>query len=97
MDYCENISEYLRSTKGSLLIFEEGLELRVGGYTDADSRMSTSACILELCWFDLLEGFQIIDQWKLNMLYICKIHSGSYDSCRLRCHTIGCYDIVVQR
>ena len=58
----KNISKYLRSTKGLFLIFEEGLELRVGGYIDADGRMSTSAYILELCWFDLLEGFQAIDQ-----------------------------------
>ena len=48
LDCCKNIAKYLRSTKGLFLIFEEGLELRVGGYTDADGRMSTSACILEL-------------------------------------------------
>ena len=68
MDCCENIPKYLRSTKRLFLIFEEGLELKVGGYTDADGRISTSACILELYWFGMLEGFQAIDQWKLNML-----------------------------
>ena len=41
LDYCKNISKYLRSIKGLFLIFEEGLELRVGGYTDVDGRMST--------------------------------------------------------
>ena len=64
----KNISKYLRSTKKLFLIFEEGLELKVGGYTDADGRMSTLVYILELHWFDILEGFQAIDQWKLNML-----------------------------
>ena len=42
LDCCENIPQYLRST--------EGIELRVGGYTNTDGRMSTSACILKLCW-----------------------------------------------
>ena len=51
------IPEYLRSTKGLFLIFEDGLELRVERYTDADGRISILACIFELCWFDLLEGF----------------------------------------
>ena len=68
LDCCENIPQYLRSTKRLFLIFEKGLELRVGGYTNINGRMSTSTCILELCCFDLLEGFQTIDQWKLNML-----------------------------
>ena len=45
LDYCENILKYLRSTKNLFLIFGEGLELRVGGYTDG--RISTSVCILE--------------------------------------------------
>ena len=52
---------YLRSAKELFLIFEEGLELRVGGYTNIDGRMSILACILELCWFDMLERFQAID------------------------------------
>ena len=68
LDCFENIPKYLESTKRLLLIFKEGLEQRVGGYTDADSRLSTLACILELCWFSMLEGFQTINQWKLNML-----------------------------
>ena len=58
----KNISKYLRSTKKLFLIFEEGLELKVGGYTDADGKITISACILELCWFGMLEGFQTIDQ-----------------------------------
>ena len=45
LDCCKNIPKYLRSTKGLFFIFEEGLELRVGGYTDVDGRMSTSAYI----------------------------------------------------
>ena len=45
---CENISKYLRSSQKLFLIVEERLELRVGGYTDADDRMSISVCILEL-------------------------------------------------
>ena len=68
LDYCKNILKYLRSIKELFLIFEEGLELRVGEYTDADGRISTSVCILEFCWFDILEGFQAIDQWKPMML-----------------------------
>ena len=62
LDYCENISKYLKSTKRLFFVFEEGLELRVGGYTNADGRISTSVCILELYWFGMLEGFQTIDQ-----------------------------------
>ena len=57
LDCCENISKYLRSTKGLFLIFEKGLELRVGGYTDAEGRMSVSACIFKLYWFGMLERF----------------------------------------
>ena len=68
LDCCENILKYLKSTKRLFLIFEEGLELRVGGYTDADDKISISACILELCWFGMLEGFLTINQWKLNIL-----------------------------
>ena len=49
LDCCENISKYLKSTKGLFLIFEEGLELRVEGYTDVDGRISISVYILELC------------------------------------------------
>ena len=49
LDCCENIPKYLKSTKGLFLIFEKMLELRVGGYTVADGRISISACILELC------------------------------------------------
>ena len=44
----KNIFEYLRSTKGLFLIFEEGLDLRVEGYTHINGRISTSAYILEL-------------------------------------------------
>ena len=58
----------MRSTKGLFLIFEEGLEIRMRGYTNTDSSMSTSLCILKIYWFDILEGFQAIDQWKLSML-----------------------------
>ena len=46
-------------------------------------------------WFDMLEGFQAIDQRKLNILFMYRVHSGSYDSCETRCHTIRCYDIVL--
>ena len=46
LDYCENILKYLRRTKNLFLIFREGLELRMGGYMDADDRMLTSECIL---------------------------------------------------
>ena len=47
LDFYKNISKYLRSTKRLFLIIEEGLELKVGGYTDTDSRISISACILK--------------------------------------------------
>ena len=33
LDYCENISKYLSSTKRLFFVFEEGLELRVGECT----------------------------------------------------------------
>ena len=49
IDCCENTPKYLRNTKGLFLIFGEGSKLTEGGYTDADGRMSTSVCILELC------------------------------------------------
>ena len=42
----KNILKYLWSTKDLFLIFGEGLELRVGGYTDVDDRMSISRCVL---------------------------------------------------
>ena len=56
LDCCKNIPKYLGSTKGLFFIFKKGLELRVGGYTDVDGRMSISACILKLCWFDMMKG-----------------------------------------
>ena len=58
----KNILKYLRRTKNLFLIFGEGSELRVGGYTDTYNRISTSECVLEQCWFGMLEGFQAIDQ-----------------------------------
>ena len=62
----KNIPKYLRSTKGLFLIFGEKLKLRVRGYIDG--RIFASVFILELCWIDMLEGFQATDQWKLNIL-----------------------------
>ena len=62
----KNIFKYLRNTKDLFLIFEKRLELRVGGYIDG--RIFASVFILELCWIDMLEGFQATDQWKLNIL-----------------------------
>ena len=47
LDSCENTPKYLRNTKGLFLIFSEGSELRVGGYTDADDRMSILECVLK--------------------------------------------------
>ena len=58
----KNIPKYLRSTKRLFFIFEEGLELRVGGYTMLMIKCLTSVCILKLCQFNILEGFQKIDQ-----------------------------------
>ena len=49
LDCCENMPKYLRRTKGLFLIFEKGLEIRVGGYTDTNGKTSTSVCILKLC------------------------------------------------
>ena len=54
LDYYKNISKYLRNTKDLFLIFGEGLELRVRGYTNVDGKISTSIYILEyvgsVCW-----------------------------------------------
>ena len=52
-------------------MFGEGSKLGVGGYTnsdfisDVDGRISTSWMY---SYVDILEGFQIIDQWKLSTL-----------------------------
>ena len=40
------IFKYLRKTKNLFLIFEGDSDLRVGGYKDADDRMSILGCIL---------------------------------------------------